>query len=103
VLIYYDKPGGIVKGYLDLSAGLILATAEDGTARNSMTTTSSTTTTSSATAALKFSITASVRKQFVLEASGSDEFESWMESLMIEGGRQVRRREAADTYEGFGF
>ena len=78
-LMVYDKPGGALKDFYDLNAGIVIAPDGQPT---------------------RFSVTASVRRDFQVEGPSAEETEVWLEKLMTEGGRQVRRRTVADAAEG---
>jgi len=78
-LMMYDRPNGNLKEFLDLNAGIVIS--PDGVAN-------------------RFAITASVRKEITVEAPSGAELEAWLGKLKAEGGRQIRRRSAADAAEG---
>jgi hypothetical protein len=77
-LLLFDKPGGPLKEHLDLNAGLVLS-PNDGLHR--------------------FSLTAAVRKEVHFEAPSAEQQDKWLDQLMAESGRQLRRRNLAGKLE----
>ena len=74
-MFFFEKPGGVLKEHLDLNAGIVISPS-DGFKR--------------------ITLTAAVRKEVILEVPTSEQQDCWIEKLMAESGRVLRRRHFDD-------
>jgi hypothetical protein len=70
-MLFFEKPGGVLKEHLDLNAGIVISPS-DGFNR--------------------FMLAAAVRKEVFLEVPTSEQQDCWIEKLMAESGRILCKR-----------